>query len=218
MSGTTSLEGLVKILAQPHVESRRIKDHDGTVEVKYHQYPPLLTLLEAAVAEGMERGGGRGSGYASKVPLASDAHALADEIRGYLIRGLIDLGAPIVVSRLADLMLAWHAALKGDVMAWSEAEHLETLASWDTAIRRIIEPPSRMRVLECPLCGATRWRDGDTETDMAWIEYDRSRAVESMQLMCHACGVVATGLHAVAASTGTSVRHGMEALAADTGT
>lgn len=206
-----TLTELVFILAEWHAESRDVKDLDGSVSTVGGTVAPLLTSLEASCASGVERSG-RSGGFSSKVLLAVDAIDLAAEIRGDLIGDLVSRNAPIRVQGLAELLLHWHRVLLDDLPSWTEAEQVERLAGWEARIRALLDPPKRMRVEECPLCRKSRWSDGEIATDMAWIELDRAHPVASMTLLCHSCGRVAQGLHAVAAVLGTSVREGLRKL------
>lgn len=177
----------------------------------------LVSLADAG--KGHLSHGGRSGGASSGMPLNSDALALADRIRGELIRALALDGVPIRVLPLHDLLVYWHDEWSaGYPTPPQEAAWAETLAGWETDIRRTIRADTwcEAPVLagECSICGKGRFVRDDIETWALWREWDADAPTSSMTLVCRACEeILAHGAKAVAVTLGIDIGEEMRRIA-----
>lgn len=193
-----SIPELVHILTRDHDETAHVVDTiTGARETHTVRVPGLLTELETEAGSSIASRGGSTTG--PKMPISIDVVDLATRIRGELIRDLIRLGAHIRVRDLAGVLTDWWEtwSLSGP----GAAEHgpwEATLEAWITQIRALLDPPVTLTCpTECPICGARRILQDDTESDALTIAYRRERPIETASLICRACGPIATGGHAI---------------------
>ena len=203
MSDGVTVEGLVRLLCLEHEERAEVVDLvSGRVESRLVRVPGLLRVLGEETAPGLERGSGRrvaGPG----VPVAVDLLDLAERIRGELLRDLLRLGDRVRVLPLADLCLDWYRAwLASEPSPAEHAPWVEELAGWRDAVLGLLDPPVVMTVTrECPVCRARRVADAEgLESDALSIAYRREHPMDTVELVCRACGPVARGVLAVRAA------------------
>lgn len=204
---TDTVQQLVRTLADDHPRS-------GHVETGL-----LVSLVEAC--SGHLSHGGRTGGASSGIPLNGDAIALADKIRGELIRHLALDGIPIKVLPLPDLLTYWHREWSAGYP--SPAQHaawIETLTEWEVEVRRTIRADTwneaPVQHGECPICGKSRTVTDDLETWALWREWDSEAPTASMRLTCRACDeVLAWDAKTVAVVLGVDMAAEITRIASD---
>lgn len=198
---TETVEGLVRVLCERHVEVVPVRSPEtGEVEHRQVVTDGLLTTLGSLTMPGLEGGGS--AAFGSREPVAVDVLDLAIRIQGELLRDLLRLGDRVRVAGLAELCRAWFVAWQASEPM--PAEHpgwVMTLAGWRDAILALLDPPTTLELTQpCPLCGCTRHVDAEGVEATAVLVTYRGEDLEGSAVMsCRACGPIARGIGGIRA-------------------
>lgn len=200
-----ALSPLLAILTGPHEETTEVLDpltnrRESIVGIR----AGLLDELQTETAIGMQRGSG--SAFGSRMLVAAGPLDLSKRISGDLTGDLVRLSARMRFGSLSDICRQWAEAFRASHPTAGEvSEWVATLASWIEDINALLQPPKEREITDpCPICGGAKVVTEDAVMPAVVLRYLRSRPIESAELVCHWCGVVAKGAKAIAATLGVS--------------
>lgn len=199
-----TLTEIMTRFTHPHNRANRVTDPiTGMSETITHPHGPLADLLEKLITE-KRRQAVTAAIQGSTVPLASDAEQLAREIKTALQADALRHTHRIQVpATLSQQITTWHQLwasyerAPGEEAAWAQQ-----FTVWEEQILQLLNPGTEMVALHepCPVCGQDRVTvEGDSKTAVV-VAYHPDAPAATCQLICRACGPVATGVHAASAA------------------
>lgn len=199
---------LTEIMARfthPHNRANRVTDPaTGIPETITHPHGPLADLLEKLIIE-KRRQAVTAAIQGSTVPLELDAIKLAVKIKETLQTDVLrHTNSVQVPTTLAGHITIWYRIWRTarERNAGEEAVWAQQFTVWEEQILQLLNPSTEMVALHepCPVCGQERVTvEGDSKTAVV-VAYHPDAPAATCQLICRACGPVATGVHAASAA------------------